>query len=162
MESTMTRTRPSSPEPNKSYLTAIKRKGLSAPMRHLHEEGFLAGSILDYGCGRGGDANLINAERYDPYWFTAPLVDTYDTITCIYVVNVIRDLDERRDVIHKIQRLLNPNGVAYIAVRRDRFMEGTTAKGTWQGHITLNAETVVHAKNRFEIYKITRESKDVI
>jgi hypothetical protein len=162
MESITTKSTPSLQKQNKSHLTAITRKGLSAPMKHLVDQDCIAGKVLDYGCGKGTDADIIGADKFDPYWYARPLVDTYDTITCIYVLNVIRDLGERQEVLSKIQRLLNPNGKAYIAVRRDRFIEGETARGTWQGHIYLNAESVVYSKGKFEIYKITKESKDVI
>jgi SAM-dependent methyltransferase len=153
---------PISQRSNNSHLTAIKRTKLSAPMRFLKEEGYLQGSHLDYGCGKGSDANILNIERYDPYWFNVPLVDTYDTITCLYVLNVIPDLSERATVLHELHRLLKPDGVAYIAVRRDRFTEGWTSRGTWQGHVVLNLETVHIANGRFQIYKLTKDSKDVL
>lgn len=161
MELAFMKTHPSSLKSNKSYLTAIKRKGLSAPMQYLIGEDLIIGSVLDYGCGRGVDANLINAERYDPYWFSAPLVDKYDTITCIYVLNVIQNPCERIDVLHKLYKLLNPNGIAYIAVRRDSFTEGRTSKGTWQGKINLDLPVLVEAKNRFCIYKIIKKDYSI-
>jgi len=59
---------------NKSYLTAIKRKKLSAPMAWLKQKGLLKKGFLDYGCGRGSDADLIAdpscmVSKYDPHYF---------------------------------------------------------------------------------------------
>ena len=59
-----------------SHKTAIKRNKLSAPMRYLSENNLLKGDLLDYGCGRGDDADLLSMDKYDP-----PIVLSYDTIT---------------------------------------------------------------------------------
>ena len=56
-----------------SYNTAISRKRASVPLRYLQDKGYLKGTVLDYGCGKGADFNHLRqagytAEAYDPHW----------------------------------------------------------------------------------------------
>ena len=119
-----------------SYRTAISRKKLSGPMSHLKNNGWLQGNVLDYGCGKGNDADKLKFDKYDPHFFPnckSPL-GGYDVVTCLYVLNTIEDYRERENVERRIMSLVKPGGSAFIAVRNDkRFLNGMTSRGTWQG-----------------------------
>lgn len=101
--------------------TARPRTKLSRPTEWLYKQGRLVGLTLDYGCGRGFDADCLGLYKYDPWWFpnTTYLRETYHTIVCNYVLNVIADDSERQQVINTITSLLKPGGIAYITVRND-------------------------------------------
>jgi len=154
--------------PDKSYLTATSRKTMSCPCRWLVNHDLLIGQVLDYGCGRGDDVRLlleqknICVDHFDPYYFNYPLIGKYDTIFCIYVLNVIPESDTRRQVIQNIQDLLrDENSKAYIAVRNDRkCLTGYTKRGTFQGYVTLDAgiekDTLHTLKNAYTMYVITK------
>jgi hypothetical protein len=78
----------------------------------------LKGRILDYGCGRGYDAKHFCMDSYDPYWYPIGPFGLYDTITCLYVLNVLPE-EEAHHVIMKAHALLKENGSVYFSVRRD-------------------------------------------
>jgi hypothetical protein len=143
---------------SKPWLTAMPRRGLSAPARWLSEQGSIIGRVIDYGCGRGTDAALLGAAGYDPHWRpdeSVLLPGHYDTALCLFVLNVIRRGADRRKVLLALGRLLRPEGVAYIAVRNDREnLLGLTARGTWQGWVTLPFELV----KRTTSYRLYRAS----
>ena len=145
---------------NKSHLTAIYRKELSAPMKWLISKLLIKfGIALDYGCGRGSDADIYGFYKYDPYYFpdTSCLTpDTYDTIICNYVLNVIEDSTVRDNIVKNIKNMLKSNGEAYIIVRRDVKKEGYTTKGTYQCNVVLNLPVVHEKKNNYCIYKLTK------
>ena len=97
---------------SKSHLTAKGRKSVSRPMRMLNEMGLLVGRMLDYGCGRGFDADHFGMDSFDPYYKNVSLVGKYDTITCNYVLNVIEgDLVE---ILSRLRSLLVDGGTCYI------------------------------------------------
>jgi len=127
---------------NKSHLTARTREKPSVPIRILDKKDLLIGNLLDYGCGKGFDAKHFNMDKYDPHYAPQKPTGKYNTITCIYVLNVIEDKRERLEVIEKIKNLLDEGGKAYISVRRDivknNGKEGKTSKGTYQKNITLS------------------------
>lgn len=138
----------------KSWKTAIARKKLPVPTRFLLENDLLRGSVLDYGCGKCHDLNNQHfvAEGFDPHFRPIALDKKYDTIICNYVLNVVPD-DVRSTILEKIKSLLNDNGTAYVAVRRDMASDYTT-KDTEQFLVELDYPTVVKNSN-FEIYKIS-------
>ena len=141
---------------NKAHLTAIKRNKLSAPMRYLRGVFSTTGRYLDYGCGRGYDADALDLAKFDPHYFNVEYSDnTFDIITCKYVLNVI-PLDGEEEVVDKIWNLLAPDGVAYITVRRDVKKEGLTSRGTFQRNVVLNFPIEFEKKNQFCIYKLTK------
>jgi hypothetical protein len=141
---------------NKSHLTAIARKTASVPMRGLSGAGRITGRALDYGCGRGCDADTFGMERFDPHYSPDMPVGRFDTITCNYVLNVIESAEERLRVMRDIQDRLTDDGVAYITVRNDKAaLNGTTSRGTWQGLIVLDLP-IVQRGSGYVTYELTK------
>ena len=130
-------------ENNKSHMTAISRRSPSVPMRKLVSLDLLQGRVLDFGCGKGFDADHFDFEGYDPYYRPVELKSgVYDTLTCIYVFNVLfKDVEE--ELLYRIRCLLKQNGKAYIAVRRDIIKEGFTRRGTYQRNVELELPKLV-------------------
>jgi len=111
-----------------SHLTAKERDKLSFPMNWLKKNNLLKGEILDFGCGFGTDVDFLKKEGvridgYDNYYFKDYPQKMYDTITCIYVLNVL-DPIQQTDVILSVSELLKHGGKAYFVVRRDIIHEG--------------------------------------
>ncbi len=141
---------------NKSHLTAISRKKLSAPMRHLCNAALLVGRCLDYGCGRGFDADELEMVGYDPHHRTRKPRGKFDTITCNYVLNVIESASERASVVAVLRSLLRKGGKAYISVRNDKAnLNGLTSRGTWQGLIDLDLP-LVKSTAGFKMYLLEK------
>ena len=131
---------------SKSHNTAIARKKPSVPMRHLAKIGFLEnGRKLDYGCGRGFDADFFHMDRYDPHYSPAKPTKKYDIITCNYVLNVVSEFDGA-NILQEIKGLLKAEGTAYITVRRDIKKEGYTSKGTYQRNVVLDLPILKETK----------------
>lgn len=114
--------------------TALTRKSLSVPMRELMNLSLLYGKILDFGCGNAFDVNflsylgldIVGYDKYNPEYKDESLLDKkYDVVVANYVLNVIPDLEEHKQVINKL-RTLGDN--VYIALRNDR----KAIKDTWQ------------------------------
>lgn len=141
-----------------SYNTAITRKSLSSPTKWLLKEGFLDGSILDFGCGKGFDSAFLKREgydvtSYDPYWNPIDYSDKYyDVVICNYVLNVLSKEDEV-EAIKSIKDSLKPGGSAFISVRRDLKKEGWTSRG-FQRNVVLNLELLYEKRGSFAIYKV--------
>jgi ATP adenylyltransferase len=111
-----------------SHLTAKKRDSLSFPARVLEGRKLLIGRVLDFGCGFGTDVEIL-AKRgvqilgFDPHYFPEMPNEKFDTIMCLYVLNVLLP-ESQKSVINEVSKLLLPNGKAYFAVRRDVRFEG--------------------------------------
>lgn len=139
---------------DKSHLTAINRKKPSSPMKVIFSRELLKGRILDFGCGKGFDADHFDLEDYDPYYRPIKLESgVYDTVTCIYVFNVLQESMEE-ELLYTIKCLLKQDGKAYIAVRRDIVQEGFTSRGTYQRYVELDLPKLVET-SKFCIYVIS-------
>lgn len=151
-----------------SHLTAIERTSLSYPARILLNQKKIQGKILDFGCGIGKDVELLAAKGfeikgYDPHYFPEFPTEKFDTILCFYVLNVLLP-DEQGIVLKQVKDLLNQNGKAYFAVRRDVYYEGFRMhklhkKQTYQCQVKLPFETVYKNEN-CEIYEFQNEPED--
>ena len=144
---------------NKAHLTAIGRTKISTPMRWLNSRGLIQGwDILDYGCGRGFDADQFQMEKYDPHYFPndALLERKWDLIVCHYVLNVVSE-PVAQHIMDKIESMLNAGGQAFITVRCDVKVEGFTSKGTYQRNPVLSLP-VVHKTSSFCIYQLDKHS----
>ena len=146
---------------NKAYLTAIKRNKVSAPMQYLLDKKLLliGIDILDYGCGRGFDAQFFGFYKYDPHYFPNDqlLSLKWDCIVCNYVLNVV-DENVADEILKKIHSMLSNKGTAYITVRRDVKENGFTSKGTFQRDVKLNLPIVKEARGNYCIYRLDKSS----
>ena len=143
---------------NKSHLTAIKRNNLSSPVSFLLSHNLLPKTgVLDFGCGRGEDADILGFEKYDPHYFpnAAVLDKKWETIICNYVLNVVEEPNQY-EILWQIYDILKYGGAAYISVRRDIKKEGFTKNGTFQRNVVLHYPVLVDKKGKFCIYKMTK------
>lgn len=88
------------------WRTAISRQALSKPSKLALAFGLYsrAGTVLDYGCGRGFDVAALRKEGFDvkawdPYFFPDNPKTKADTVNLGYVLNVIEDKAERAAVL---------------------------------------------------------------
>ena len=137
-----------------SYRTAISRKKLSAPMQFLQKQARLFDRMLDYGCGRGDDADKLGMKKYDPHYFPEFVGGGFEVVTCNYVLNVIENPHERGNVERRIIGKLVPGGDAYITVRNDKkLLNGKTSRGTWQGYVEPSKDWELIRENaKFRMY----------
>lgn len=149
---------------NNWHLTAKERDRISFPTNWLHRNRFLKGKILDFGCGLGKDVSELNkigysCAGYDKHFQPKYPIETYDTIICNYVLNVLQAKDHQQ-VIMEISQLLKPGGKAFFAVRRDLKYEGFRVhkihnETTYQCNVTLPFESIL-LNDYCEIYSFSR------
>jgi len=149
---------------NHPYLTAIRRTRLSAPARYLLQHGLLKERILDFGCGLGFDTDELGRQGfditgYDCYYRPDYPDGKFDTIMCVYVLNVLEPYAQA-EVMMDIAHLLAPHGIAYFAVRRDLTKEGFRfhpiyRKYTYQCNVRLPYPSLV-CNSGFELYLYKR------
>ena len=144
-----------------SHLTAKKRDSLSFPARILLGRKLLVGQVLDFGCGFGTDVEIL-AKRgikilgFDPHYFPEIPSEKFNTIMCLYVLNVLLP-ENQKNVVSEVSKLLLPDGKVYLAVRRDVRFEGFRMhkihqKPTYQCNVELPYLSIF--KNDFcEIYE---------
>lgn len=115
-----------------AWHTAIARHAPSAPVRWLERRGMIragaAGDGLDFGAGRGYDAEFMGYSAFDPHFAPDRPRRQFSTVLCIYVLNVIASAGERRGVLLQIVDYLKPGGRAFVAVRRDIPRSGTATQ----------------------------------
>lgn len=101
-------------EPNTiaRHLTAINRDKLSSPFQKLARHNFLEGdySIFDYGCGKGDDANELEAHgltvnSWDPVHKPEGKKVNSDIVNLGFVLNVIEDVNERTQTLKNAWQL---------------------------------------------------------
>ena len=115
-----------------SHKTAIKRKKLSAPMRWAIDKGHISYPLLDYGCGHGGDIFWLGcgAKGYDPHYQPYLPAGEFATVTCNYVINVVKP-QERLEAVRAAWSKVAPNGVLMISARPQSDVLQAAAKGSW-------------------------------
>lgn len=159
-----------------SHLTAIKRDKLSFPMNWLKRKNLLTGEILDFGCGFGTDVEFLQNKGFsivgfDNYYFKEYPKKKFDTITCIYVLNVIDSIEQSK-VLMSVSELLKTGGKAFFVVRRDIKREGFRIhykhkKPTFQTNVKLPFKSIFE-NNFCEIYEyqhfnlISKKTEDCI
>jgi DNA phosphorothioation-associated putative methyltransferase len=89
--------------------TALERVALSRPVRIAVADGLItpgATTVLDYGCGRGGDIERlcragVRAGGWDPHHRPDGSRERSDVVNLGYVVNVIEDPAERQEALRQ-------------------------------------------------------------
>jgi diadenosine tetraphosphate (Ap4A) HIT family hydrolase len=144
-----------------SHRTAKERGKMSFPTRLLLEKKLIVGEALDFGCGFGKDVEElktkgIDINGYDPYYFPEYPTQTYDTILCHYVLNVLK-VQEQAKVLYEVSKLLKFGSKAYFSVRRDITKPGFRTHflhkvPTYQTNVLLPFKSVFKNDN-VEIYE---------
>lgn len=150
-----------SPRNPHSHLTVKERVRESLPIRHLLKQGLINGRVLDFGCGLGVDVNFLrrkgyNVTGYDPHYAPEIPQGKFDTIICLYVLNVLLP-EEQSHVLMAVSELLHPTGSAYFAVRRDIQRNGFRHHvkhdtNVYQCHVTLPYQSILKT-DHCEIYR---------
>lgn len=128
--------------------TALTRGGLSRPMRLAVDDGLIAAgatTVLDYGCGRGGDVARLSRSGvactgWDPYHRPDGELAPSDLVNLGYVVNVIENPGEREATLRRAWSLARSVLVVSARLTSDsRDLEGVpfrdglrTSTGTFQ------------------------------
>jgi DNA phosphorothioation-associated putative methyltransferase len=89
--------------------TALARVSLSRPVRLAVDDSLILPgetTVLDYGCGRGGDVERlgragVRCDGWDPHHRPDGGRVASDVVNLGYVVNVIEDVDERAETLHR-------------------------------------------------------------
>lgn len=88
------------------YRAAIVRRDLSRPVRYAWDANLFASNttFFDYGCGHGGDVQRIKqrgfvSSGWDPHYAPETPRVRADIVNLGFVINVIEDLQERREAL---------------------------------------------------------------
>jgi DNA phosphorothioation-associated putative methyltransferase len=129
------------------HRTALLRTELSRPLRTVIADGLLPArmTLMDYGCGRGDDVRFLKERGYDcsgwdPVHAPNGQRREADVVNLGYVVNVIEDPSERREVLHtswSLARriLVHSSGIEGLifwlvgcAIRREAFLRRSSGR----------------------------------
>jgi DNA phosphorothioation-associated putative methyltransferase len=133
---------------------ALGRAALSRPIRLAVEDGLIDAAettVLDYGCGKGGDVERLRrsgvcCHGWDPFHHPDGVLEPSDVVNIGYVVNVIEDLEERRQTLRRAWELARRVLVVSARLKSDSpdlegvpFRDGVrTSIGTFQKLYTQN------------------------
>ena len=134
----------------------MQRSKVSLPIRkHLMDEMTdPCKRRLDYGCGRGYDADSLGMFKYDPHFFNNKPEGKFHTVWCGYVLNVLNK-QEGQEVVDEIKALLHDRGMAYVAVRRDMKDDNPN-----QRKVVLGGDVVEYCDNsKYALYYFWKDSE---
>jgi DNA phosphorothioation-associated putative methyltransferase len=114
---------------------------LSKPVAQAIQDGVIIAprSVLDYGCGRGGDVARLGELGYtvtgwDPVFAPDQPLAAADIVNLGYVVNVIESPEERAETLRRAWHLTR--SVLVIAARLDWEARGTASQPIADGIVT--------------------------
>lgn len=138
------------------HLAALYRKELSRPVRiALEAELFTEGTtFFDYGCGHGRDITEIRDRGYDskgwdPFYSPDTPKVSADIVNLGYVINVVENLQERREALIKAWELTNRVLIVSAQVLIDDRQRGLVAYG----------DGIITKRNTFQKYYEQEELK---
>src|SRR5687768_2677175 len=170
------------------HRTALQRTAFSKPIRQALADRIISldTSVLDYGCGRGSDVRGLQAEGYlasgwDPEHAPQAALVPAQIVNLGFVVNVIENAQERRDVLLRAwslaERLLIVTArLKFDAVGQELkpFADGyLTTKRTFQKFYdhaelrdwindTLSVPPVAAAPGTFYVFRDTAERESFV
>lgn len=137
---------------------AIQHDEVSFAARWLYENHHIRGRVLDFGCGRGFDADHFGWVGYDPYYRQELAEGEFDTIVCNYVLNMLTR-ESRRSVLESIQSLLIVDGIAWLVVSRNIPQAGKLGgRKRIQNYVVLDLPSV-YLDEKMEIYRLSSQDR---
>lgn len=106
--------------------TAIVRKKPSRPLAAALEKGIVTSPALDWGSGRGFDVEYLGRVGVEAFGFDpvhAPVLPArrdFKYGQVVYVLNVIRDPEEKIGTLRLFREYLSPDARVVFAVRSNR------------------------------------------
>ena len=141
------------------HRAAIHRSELSRPVRIVLEAELFAqdSSFFDYGCGHGEDVTRIAQRGYtssgwDPYYYPDNPLKAADIVNLGYIINVIEDVQERRDALVKAWSLTKKILIVSAQILVDNRQRGLLAYG----------DGILTSRNTFQKYFEQEELKTYI
>lgn len=141
------------------HKAAIVRSDISRPVRLALEANIFNENttFFDYGCGHGGDVSRLQERGYisngwDPYYFPENLRQTADIVNIGYVINVIENLQERREALKQAWELTGQVLLVSAQVLIDDGKQGQIAYG----------DGIITNRNTFQKYYEQEELKSYI
>jgi DNA phosphorothioation-associated putative methyltransferase len=141
------------------HRAALHRKELSRPVKiALEAELFTEGTtFFDYGCGHGRDITEIRDRGYDsmgwdPYYSPDTSLVSADIVNLGYIINVIENLQERREALIKAWDLTKRVLIVSAQVLIDDRQQG----------IVAYADGIITTRNTFQKYYEQEELKTYI
>ena len=141
------------------HRAALHRKELSRPVRiALEAELFTEGTtFFDYGCGHGRDILEIrdrgyHSQGWDPYYSPDTSIVSADIVNLGYVINVVENLQERREALIKAWELTNRVLIVSAQVLIDDRQRRLVAYG----------DGIITKRNTFQKYYEQEELKGYI
>lgn len=139
------------------HRAALIRKTLSRPVRLALETGLFVPDVttfFDYGCGYGGDIERIAQQGYDtsgwdPYYRPESPLNMADIVNLGYVINVIENIEERKEALVKAWELTRQVLIVAAQVLIDDRDRGLVAYG----------DGVITNRNTFQKYYEQEELK---
>ena len=141
------------------HKTAIDRNKLSSPMQILARHGYFDGnhSVLDYGCGKGDDvreleAHGINVAGWDPIHNPEGDLAKRDIVNLGFVINVIENINERKETLKKAFSYAKKMLVASVMVAGESVIR----------QFTPYKDGVITSRNTFQRYYTQSEFKEYL
>jgi DNA phosphorothioation-associated putative methyltransferase len=141
------------------HKTALARYQLSQPVQLLVRHGVLSpsDSFFDYGCGRGDDVETLNtggiqSSGWDPYFAPQNPKTKGDVVNIGFVLNVIEDLNERREALLGAWKLTRK--ALSVAVMAPSSASIENAKPYKDGFLT--------SRNTFQKYYTQEQLRDFV
>lgn len=136
---------------------APARTGLSKTARVLLAGGLIRGRVLDYGCGRGFDAQHEGWDAYDPYYAPTPVAGPYDTIVVNHVANILTRAS-REKLYQTVNALLGAGGTAWFSVARNIPERGKAGLRRRIGNYVVLTLPTLFADGEEEIYRLDKDA----
>lgn len=139
--------------------TSIPRKALSLPVKAAYSKGFLMSTdtIHDYGCGKkeyiekhGNDVTRLQALGFNAtgHDINYGIPRIADIVFCSYVINVVENPDERKEIVKDAYRLARKMLILSARTDKDSLKNSKTSQ--------MN-DGVLTSKNTFQKFYTTRE-----
>jgi len=141
------------------HKTAIDRNKLSSPMQTLARHGYFDGnhSVLDYGCGKGDDVRELEAHGvdvlgWDPVHKPDNAPTKRDIVNLGFVINVIEDINERKQTLKKAFSYAKRVLIASVMVAGESVIR----------QFTPYKDGVITSRNTFQRYYTQSEFKEYL